>query len=297
MLRLSRSSASATLERLDRSGTANGTGPRLACWQPGDRYFSGKYAKLRPVVVADYVIFGLGFALQLMLVWRCWVTQSWRAFPVFFSFLLYGSLRTPAVMALEILRHPASASVYWLSEIFLFVLMFCVGFEVYRRVFSGPAPLLSVAGWLVAFSLLGTAAAIYFGTTRPGTLIIPDVLRKAGLAIAVWVAVMLGVARYYAIRVRRNVLGIMIGVGLLASVSVINFAALGIATSYFPYMRYIGPLLFLGILLLWTWALWSVEPARVILSVGSSESEAAAFQQWHHSWHKISTTLRRCFGS
>ena len=241
--------------------------------------------------LTDYIFVGVGIILQVVLVVRCSMLRMWSRHSFFFVFLVFNLLRTLSLPVMRQLGMPYYASVYWLSEFAIYALLYCVAFESYRRAFPHGSVARKVAGLAISLLLLLLAATFLF-SERPGALVIPDVLRKAGAALASWLVLVLIVARYFRLRLGRDLLSIIVGTGILISISVINLSAYGLSGSFFSLARYIGPACVLGVYLFWMYTLWYYPPG-----VEPRVSEGVTVQQaqgnWQRAWQRLAQTLRK----
>jgi len=116
--------------------------------------------------------------------------------------------------------------------------------------------------------------------------------RSLGFAQAVMILGMLFAARYYGIQLGRNVWGIAIALGSYASISTANNALIDLVHSFLPYWRVLSPLSFVGMLGVWTWAVWAEarNPALVAMPVSDLDAE---FGHWVEGWKRTTSTVRR----
>lgn len=245
--------------------------------------------------MADGLIIALSLGLQTLLVCRCVLAGIWRRYPFFFGYIAYDLARMLLLAFLATTKHPAYATIFWLSELGASVLWFTIGWEIFRHTFPRNTALWQTAGTVVVIVLLSLAATFSFASERPGRLIIPDVERKAGVAVAVWLLSMVALARFYRLPMGQNVFGMTCAFGLKVSVSVMNFSALGMSASFFPFLRYVAPLSFLAALGILVWTMWSYMPNPSPSLAGEVASRETLIHWWH-SWDRLRVTLRRALG-
>jgi hypothetical protein len=232
----------------------------------------------------------LSLVFQVLLVWRCFAGGCSREYPIFFSLAFYNLCRSVLFPVLKYTEHPGFASFFWLSELVSWLLWFGVCWEIFRHIFPHGSTLRRIAGCVLVFSEVLAGLLFWTLSENPGTLILPDLLRKAGVAVGLWLGVNLGVAKYYAVQMGRNLEGMSCGLGLIVAVSVINFSAYGISGSFFSWLHIISPSAYLAGISIWIWALWRYVPRGVTRADIDGQE---IIVDWAHAWSRIKEAFRR----
>jgi len=114
--------------------------------------------------------------------------------------------------------------------------------------------------------------------------------RSFGFAQSIFILIILLTARYYGVQMGRNLWGIAVGFGAWISISTVNYALFDLTGSFFPYWQFLRPLSFVGLLAVWTWALWDKSPGPYL---ADRLVPAAALDAWTQSWNRTQDSLRR----
>ena len=244
--------------------------------------------------VFGYIVFVLAFFLPCTLLWRCTQQRLWPVYPFFLTYLSYTFLFTLILFPLSFLLSPPSyAKVYWLSDLPAVLLRLAVAWEVFRQTFPRHSGLRNLAGGLLASVLFALAILFfYLGGPRLGSSLVLDSVRKMGLSAAVCLLIVLGVARYYAVPIGRNIWGMAIGLLVYEAIEIANFAAIELAPSFFSVWRFIRPCGYDLMLLIWTWTLWSYLPNPRIVALEKPLLHQA-LSDWEHRWASVGTALRK----
>lgn len=242
----------------------------------------------------DNAVIGFGLGLHALLLWRCLKERHWSHYPLFTSYLAYTFLRTVALVPLRELGHPAYPSIYWSSNLGAVLLRFGVAWEVFHHIFTRASVIREIAGRVLVVLLVALAAAFYFLSNPPGSLI-SDLERKVGLAVATWLVVVLLLAHYYGVSVGLNIWGMAVGMGLFISVSIANFATFDLIESFLPFWQFVSPFSFLAMMLIWSWTLWSYAPEPRPRAF-SKLLPQAALARWKRSWNHFRPSIRRGIG-
>jgi hypothetical protein len=187
------------------------------------------------------------------------------------------------------------ATYYWNTETLGVALRCLVVWELFRHAFpsgSGLRRTVSRGFGVVAVGLLVfTVGALWsyeaYARLRSMNLTLD---RSFGFAQSIFILIILLTARYYGVQLGRNLWGIAVGFGAWISMSTVNYAMFDLMGSFFPYWRFLRPLSFVGLLAVWTWALWRASP-RPYLSDGTVP--AADLDNWTEHWNRTQSSLRR----
>ncbi len=205
------------------------------------------------------VLFLIGVSCQGLLFWRGWRWGGWHAYPFFYIYLSYTSFWTVAFLFFP-LAQPLYAKVYWDSELVAAVLRFLVAWEVFRSLFHHGTVIRRIAGNVMVVVLVLLALAFWLSGPSPGVSSVIDFMRKMALAAGVWTVFVLGVARFYGIRIGQNTLGMAIGFLIFVSSEIANFAAFDLSSRFIPIWRFVHPFAYVFMLTVWTWLLWEYVP-------------------------------------
>jgi hypothetical protein len=227
----------------------------------------------------------------------------WREYSFFFAYAVWLLIGNSAILVTDLYFRPAYATVYWYIDSADIALRLLVVWEVFHQIFpkeSGLNRSLSKGLRSVFFGLLVLACATFWGYQHyPGLPTdFADRVRAVHLALdrsfgfvqALMILGTLIVARYYGLRVGRNIRGIALGFGAWASISTADNALVAIANvsnslrSFFAYMR---PLSFVFMLVVWIWALWVYDPNPPIV-----ESDVVELNRWTEDWNRTISAAR-----
>jgi hypothetical protein len=239
----------------------------------------------------------VGLALELFLVGRLLYSGLWRPYSYFFSYAVYALAGTLAIFGTLAFSPGRYAVVYWTTESISIVLRFLVVWEVYRHTFPrGSAPNRVVskrfAVIVLALAILSIGSFWSYATYPQSYSIHAALDRSLGFAQAVMILGMLFAARYYGIQFGRNIWGIAVALGAYASISTANNALIDLAHSFHPYWRVLSPLSFVGMLGVWTWAVWVEARNPAIVAVPAADLDAE-FGHWVEGWKRTTSTARR----
>ena len=242
----------------------------------------------------DYLISAAGVALLGLVLWRGYRGRMWRSYAFFYMYLGYVLVLAFGQVALSTVSFAGYAMAYWVGAYVALLLRFFVIWEVFRNSFPAIAPVRGVVAQVFG-SLAAVIALVILLASRGTVWFFQDMERKAGLAQALLLFATLLFVRYYAVPLGRNIWGIAVGLGLYLSVSIVNFSAYDLLTSFLPFWRYIRPLSFIGMTGIWAWALWSYAPnPRLAESATATTDELA--QRWNQAWRALQSALRKAVG-
>src|SRR5260370_15033767 len=178
-------------------------------------------------------LFLIGVSWQGLLFWRGWRWGGWHAYPFFYAYLSYTSFWTVAFLFFPH-AHPLYPKVYWDSELVAAVLRFLVAWVVFRGVFRHGTVISTIAGTLIVVVLVLLALAFWLSGPSPGISPVIDFMRKMALSAGVWTVLVLGVARFYGIRIAQNTWGMAIGFLIFVSTEIANFSAFDLSSWVIP---------------------------------------------------------------
>lgn len=245
--------------------------------------------------VASYLIFFLGLALEVLVVYRLLKGVSWRRYPFFFCYVVYLVALSIAQFGILSYIPVLYAKVYWYSEDVSMFLYFFVIWEVFRHVFSKSSVLHEIVlrgfmpgvlGIIVSLAAISWGAANY--ETSHSVLFASE--RILGFCQASLILAILLLARYYNLHLGRNLWGVAVGCGLFSSFSIVNFALIDLAPSFFPYWQLLTPFGFISMLGMWTWATWNYSPNQVVTDGTFDQSD---IERWSENWSRALTVIRR----
>jgi hypothetical protein len=237
-----------------------------------------------------YINFSIATALQIVLCWRAIRARLWPHYPFFYSYLVYTTLRSIAFAFPKVVRQPGYGKIFWWSYLLAALLRFGVVAEVYRYVFPGGTTLRRSASIaiLCATVLLGFGFWIIPASGLP----FPDVMRKLALSVGVLILIILGIARYYQVRIGRNIWGMAVGILTFTGSEIVYLAAMDLLPSFWAVWRLVHPITFVFALMVWTAALWRYDPNPHVPSL--DESLAQEFlMAWRDRWTQVPNLVRR----
>lgn len=255
------------------------------------------------VPLSSYIVFWLGIAFEIVLVWRLTRRGLWREYPFFTSYLAY--VIAQGVLGLAMLRYSPSAYPAWYSRVGLahVLLRFLLVWEVFRHAFPGKSPfrrMLSKQAILQAIVLIAvltgilSAAGILWVTQTYGKShsMYLAMERSFGFVQAILILAILAIARYYHVRLGRNLWGISVALGMFCSLSTVASAITDFARStFFPLWYFLSPLSFVAMLALWTWAMWDYAPNPA--ETGDMLIDPAAdVGRWSENWGRAVSAVR-----
>ena len=239
---------------------------------------------------AWYINIGLSVLLQSLLFWRAWRCRLWQCYPFFYSHLTYTALCALMLGLPAFLRHPLYAKAYWLSYFLAAALRFGIAAEIYRCIFPKHSPLRTRAAFVVLSALALLALVFWLVGPGPGSALL-DALRKIALAVAAWILLVLGLSHYYGIRLGLNVWGMAIGLLIFTGSELVNFAAMDLFPRLWPVWRFVNPLVFVFMLLVWTYSLWRYRPNPPAPSLNKTLAREF-LSAWQARWTQVPDILR-----
>jgi hypothetical protein len=250
------------------------------------------------VSAASYIVFVLGLVLEVTLVCRLLFGGLWRQYPYFFSYVAFFVAQTVMLFAILRIAPHDYASWYWRSGMLNLVLRFFVIGEVFRSAFPKDSPLrrivtgrfaavILVVGTLLTGMLWGIEA---YGKSHSLYLALN---RSFGFAQALLILMVLIVARYYQVPLGRNAWGIAVAFGMYSSLDTANSAFVDIMHSFFPYWQLLGPLSWVALLGMWTWAIWTFYPNPAMAAVPTIADTSNSLTDWAQDWGETVSSVRK----
>jgi len=202
---------------------------------------------------------GLATALTLFLLLRTVLLRLYRTYPHFTLYLGANLLQT--MIGIYSYQSYGFRSVYgyrtaWATQAFVVIARGLATAEIcyrilgkFRGVWALAVRLLVTCGGIVLISTL------YFGI-RSYKLAVITLDMSLEAFIATWIVGLLLFARYYGVAVEREAGMIGLGLGLLSCCKLLNDLVFERhVQAYLSSWNYVSSAAFIGILLLWTWAL------------------------------------------
>jgi hypothetical protein len=184
---------------------------------------------------------------------------------------------------------------WWYSESANVFLRFFVIWEVFRHIFLKSSVVRHIVMRGFMFGMLGMIvflAAISWGAKSYETShsVFFASFRTLGFFQAFSILAILLLARYYNLRLGRNLWGVAVGFGLFASFSIVNYALIDLLPSFFPYWQLLTPFSFISMLSVWTWAIWNYSPNQVVTDGTFDDSN---IERWSENWSRALSMIRK----
>jgi len=245
------------------------------------------------VPLSSYCVYSAGLVLETLLVFRLCTTGLWRRYGFVLACTLYV-LIFQTILSFLIFQYAPRlyAQYYWDTETLNMALRFLIVWELFRHTFPAGSPLRRMVSTGLAMSTLIVMA--FWGLETYGKFhSLPlAVERSFGFAQAVLVMAILFTARYYQVPLGRNVWGVAVAFGMQSSLYTANAALIDILHAFLPYWRFFGPLTFVAMMGMWTWALWIYAPNPAI-PVEASINQEDALEQWSREWGRTVSVARK----
>lgn len=238
-----------------------------------------------------------GHGLQLCLIALLLRKSLWRTYPFFFSIAVWIEVRNLVIPALQTHFPAAYQSYYWKTDVIDVVLRFLIIWEVFRQTFpkgSALAKSLSngFSGIFYGLAIFAIGTAWTFQTYSQYHSIYPALERSFGFAQAALIMGILLAARYYGVRLGRNVWGIAVAFGGWVSIVTANNAMIDLAHSFLPYWQILWPLSYIAMLSVWTWAVWVYAPNPVITEAELAPNDPQV-RAWASDWDRATAAARK----
>ena len=245
----------------------------------------------------QYAIYWLGMGLEFLILWRGIRLGLVRLYPYLFMYLAIAFVRSVCLLPLRELSSPYYPVAYWWSHALLSIFRFMILWEVFRQSFSWRKNIRTMASAIILLVLSSLFAAFLFdfgvatGLFKPESFF-PDFERRINFSQAAALVAMMSMVQYYGIRLGRNMWGVAIGLGIYIALSVVNHALLEQISSYFPLWQWTSQLSFVGLLGIWTWALWQYEPNPAAGEIDNSGLDSHQ-AEWERAWMQTRKSLGR----
>jgi hypothetical protein len=239
-----------------------------------------------------YISSLFGLTLEGILLWRATRCRLWSYYPFFCAYLLYTATWSIVFGLPAVIKSAAYAKAFWLSYFLAAVLRFGIAVEIHRHVFRRWAPVRAAANVIVLLTLLTLAIIFCLTPSNPAFPALPDMLRKIAISVAIWIFVVLSLGRYYRIPIGRNVWGMAVGILTFTGSELIYLAAMDLVPALWPVWRYVHPLTFIIMLVIWCVAMWEYYPnPQVQLPDGSVLDPLLTL--WRDRWIQVPNVVRR----
>lgn len=236
------------------------------------------------------VLYYLGYGLAVIFLSRFVKNRHAATYPFFSVFLVFMSAR----LVFAILVDPKIAfqnQLFWATSNLLWVLSMAVVWEFHRQLIPRGHPLRPLANG--ASLLLLLTLALCFWWMGPEGKVYSDLERKLTLTVALWLVLTSGWALFYGLKPSRHVWGMAIGMGIVTSLTLVNFAALGLSPEFLSAWGFIRQSGFSLVMLIWLWAFWRPPtPQEPDPAVSST-----VLLTWQDNWERLRAAVRRIFQS
>ncbi len=234
----------------------------------------------------------LGYLLAILFLWRFLRSGQPRIYPYFAVFVFFMAVRLAGVSFIgDKLTIPFYNRVYWGTEDFVTIMKFAIVWEVLRKITHGSSVLRLLATALSVILLLALAAAFLWMGPRGD--VFSDLERKLSLAVAAWLLLVLTLAIFYGVKPSRPVWAMSIGLGIVASISLANFSALGLSREFVYWWGLIRQSSFSMVMAIWLWGFWGSPRSSELPAPGPHGDMLA---QWKTLWSRLRAQSRQPFG-
>ena len=220
------------------------------------------------------------------LVLRARANGVFRAFPLFYSYIVYAFFATLAMYVIYWVSPQKYSHAFWIYYLINTLAEFAVLVEISDHIFKSFAVLrhLGRATTLLITACLGTLYILptIIWSTHQSLALLGFALR-ASVTKAIILVVLFYLARHFGSELGRNVAGLMLGFSIYVATTV---AIMSSAQAFGPALFarlvwFMEPLAYLICLLVWTISLWelaTVPGPRAIALASSGDSEPVAVQ-------------------
>jgi hypothetical protein len=199
--------------------------------------------------------------LEALLLWRLSIRKSAYRYPFLTAYILYVLFRDFGLLLIFHYTPSRLIGIFWQTETVSLFLRFLVNWEFIRNVFPRDSVLHGIA-WksLLAVEFVALPCVLWLisrqAISSAHTHRLLSFEQYLSLCQAVILLVPAVVAWYYRVAVGRHMRGICLGFGTYVSVSAINFASLDVFRSFFRYGRFLAPITFIAMIVIWLCTFW-----------------------------------------
>ena len=210
---------------------------------------------------ATVLSYAIGLAIVVRAVQGGVLSRLW----LFYSYLIYSLTTGVVTIGAYYLALGSYASIFWFAFLTTVIAEFAVLLQLADYIFA-PYPAIRQIGRFLTVSIGVMFTALYIGPSllepAPRSLTILDLVVRSSVAKAAIVIVLLVAARYFRIKLGKNIAGIMIGFAIYLALSTANFALAETygRSQYGQTFATVGPLTQTLTLLVWAIALWEPQP-------------------------------------
>lgn len=239
------------------------------------------------------------YILAVLIVVRAVEGRFVSEFPLVYSYLIFLLVTSTIINIADVLGSRFFLTIFWLRFFTLVVAEFALLLEIGDHIFR-PYPAIRQLGRLITLGITLVFSALFIlpslWETRPSNVAILDLMKRSALTKGVIIVALVAVARYCGIRLGRNVTGLIVGLATYLGIHTANFA---IAESYRgelygPIFSAVGTLNQTLCLLIWTVALWRLEPVLAPIQAIAASSGGIS-EPLPDRLGRLNTTLGRFF--
>lgn len=242
---------------------------------------------------AWYINGFFAWLMQGLLFWRGLRCGLYRRYSLFYIYLLYSTLWSVMSGMPMVIRQPAYRTVVWTSQLLAALLRFGVVAEIYRHVFPRDSSLRKTTDTILVTVLMLMAVVLWVvGPSAGSSRMLLDSLRKIVLSQVVWTVLVLGLARYYAIRIGGNIWGMSIGLLLFSGSELVYLSCVDLFPSLRSSWFNVHPIAYVCTLLVWTYALWNHSPNPETVPLEET-TRHNLLSTWEDHSKAVASTLRR----
>lgn len=250
------------------------------------------------MAICLYALSALGTLLEGLLVFRLFQGRLVRHYPCFSVFVAYDFLRTIVAAAVSHFWPSLYAPLYWYTEVIAFAFLVAIIWEAERSIFVARSGLKRVAKEsLLALALLLVPAVIGLSWSQasviryPYKIVSPLFEQYLTATLALVLLCIAGLARYYRLRLGKNMRGLVLGLGLYLSLYALNFASLQFIQGFLRYWQILSLIAYIGLAAFWLWSFWEYAPApeRPTSQLVDSHSK----DLWNELWTTTTGAIRR----
>lgn len=231
------------------------------------------------------------------LVLRARANGVFRAFPLFYSYIVYAFLATLAMYVIYWVSPQKYSHAFWINYLINTLAEFAVLVEISDHIFK-PFALLRQLGRATTVLITAFLGILYIlptiiSSSRLSLALLGFVLR-ASVTKAIILGVLFYLARHYGSELGRNVAGLMIGFSIYVATTVaIMASAQAFGSAIFARLFwFMEPLAYGLCLLVWTISLWELATVPDLKAVslesrGDSESVAVQLNRFNNELSKF----------